>query len=436
MLYWALRLTVAVVLISLPISARSETGPPTGPGKYTGPGSCSSTSCHGSIQPRTETAVLQNEYTTWTLRDKHTRAYAALTNVVAKRIGRILNIRPETDNKCLACHSLNVPEQDRARTFDMNEGVVCESCHGPASNWLGPHTTRGWTYERSIELGMYDTRDLIKRTEKCLSCHLGSADKYVDHEMIAAGHPDLFFELDSFSAVMPRHWKEPAAKDPWNTVRELATGQAVQLRENMRRIVSETTRFWPEYAELDCFACHHSLTSPQDSWRQERGYPGRRAGNPPWNPSRYGVFRLVVNETDRDAAQQLDAEVRRVNLLVGNVRADRKEIANAANAVAQSAGRIALQIRDKQFDEAAALRLLKAISADADRISALGERAAEQAAMVLDSLVIAYTNNTKPANDQALRAAVSKLFELLGNPSAYSPGPFAQQMRQVNAALP
>jgi len=27
-------------------------------------------------------------------------------------------------------------------------------------------------------------------------------NKFVDHEMIAAGHPDLYFELDSFSAVM------------------------------------------------------------------------------------------------------------------------------------------------------------------------------------------------------------------------------------------
>jgi len=28
----------------------------------------------------------------------------------------------------------------------------------------------------------------------------GTKNKFVDHEMIAAGHPDLYFELDSFSA--------------------------------------------------------------------------------------------------------------------------------------------------------------------------------------------------------------------------------------------
>ena len=76
------------------------------------------------------------------------------------------------------------------------------------------HTTRGWTHAQSVALGMYDTRDLAKRTEKCLSCHLGSQEKFVDHEMIAAGHPDLYFELDSFSAVMPRHWKVPRESAP------------------------------------------------------------------------------------------------------------------------------------------------------------------------------------------------------------------------------
>ena len=133
----------------------------------------------------------------------------------------------------------NVPAAQRARTFDLSEGVSCESCHGPAAAWLGPHTERDWTHEKSVALGMYDTRDLTKRTEKCLSCHLGNEEKSVDHEMIAAGHPDLYFELDSFSAVMPRHWKEPGEpgepenSDPWYDVRELSTGQAVQLQQSL-----------------------------------------------------------------------------------------------------------------------------------------------------------------------------------------------------------
>ena len=288
------------------------------PPKYTGPGSCSSPSCHGGVQPRADTSVEQNEYSTWVVRDKHAQAYAVLSNPIAQRMALILELpRPDTAPKCLACHALDVPADQRARTFDATDGVSCESCHGPASNWLGPHTTKGWTHEKSIEVGMYDTRNLVHQSEKCLSCHLGSREKFVDHEMIAAGHPDLYFELASFTAVMPRHWKEPLDKDPWMDVRALAAGQAVQLREQLKRVAREAQDgIWPEYAELDCFACHHSLTAAKDSWRQERGYPGRRPGNPPWNLSRYAVLRQLAKEVDPNTGQQLESGVNKLYGLV------------------------------------------------------------------------------------------------------------------------
>lgn len=414
-------------------AAETQPAQPSVPGKYTGPGSCSSTSCHGGVQPRNETTVLQNEYSTWAVRDKHTHAYIVLTNDVGKRMGRILNIQPEKNKKCTDCHALEVPLEQKAKTFDSNDGVSCESCHGPSSGWLGPHTTRDWTYAKSVELGMYDTRDLIKRSERCLSCHLGTAEKYVDHEMIAAGHPDLYFEQGSYEALMPKHWKD-YTKDPWIDVKTVATGQAVQLRENMRRISRSANRFWPEYAELDCFACHHSLTAAKDSWRQERGYPGRRAGNPPYNMSRFAVFQVVANDLDRGAAGQLDGEVRRVYELVSNITADRAQIASAANSAAEAADRMAHRLAGMQLDQAATVRMIKNISADADRIAAQGERSAEQAAMTLQSLYIAYSSVEKTGNEQ-VRAAINGLFPMFENPSAFVPGAFARQMRNVGALI-
>lgn len=403
-----------------------------GPAQYTGPGSCSSSSCHGGVQPRTETSVLQNEYSTWAVQDKHTHALAVLGNDVAQRMGRILKLQPEKEPRCLACHSLDIDPSLKAATFDRNDGVSCENCHGPSSNWLGPHTTRGWSYEKSVGLGLYDTRDLIKRSEKCLSCHLGDPAKYVDHEMIAAGHPDLYFEQASFEAVMPRHWKEAKDKDPSIEVRTMVVGQAVQLRENMRRIARDAARFWPEYSELDCFACHHSLTAAKDSWRQERGYTDRRAGNPPWNPSRYAVFQLVVNELDRNAAQQLDAEVKKVLALVSDVAADRNQIARAATGAADVADGLARDMTRANIDQATARRLLKNIAGDSDRIASQGERAAEQAAMAIDTLYIA----TTLAENSQTRTAIDGLFQLLQNPSAYNPQPFALQMKKIETLLP
>ncbi|MCU1337314.1 MAG: hypothetical protein JWO19_2895 [Bryobacterales bacterium] len=409
------------------------------PPKYTGPGSCASPSCHGGVQIRTNTSVQQNEYSTWVVKDKHAHAFAALANPVAVRMAKILGVeKADAAPKCLGCHALSVPEAERARTFDSTDGVSCESCHGPASNWLGPHTTRGWTHERSIAAGMRDLRDPVRRAENCLTCHLGSADKAVDHEMIAAGHPDLYFELASFTAAMPRHWKE---EDPFVDVRMLATGQAVQLREQLQRVARDTqskaqAKAWPEFADLDCFACHHSLTNAENSWRQELGYAGRRAGNPPWNVSRYAVLRQIVNEVDREGGRRLETEVEKLYAIMSSGNADRTQAAAQARATSEIAGRLAQQIAAAPFDQARTQRLLQAIARDGDYISRQGERAAEQAAMALQALYLASVSQTPAANDTQIRAGLRALFQQVENPSAYNAPKFAEQMRALNQVLP
>src|SRR5437879_5856178 len=99
-------------------------------GSYTGPGSCSAASRHGRVRPVAGSRILQTEYSTWILQDKHAKATANLANAVSLRMARLLGLpRPDTAPKCLACHSLDVPEPQRARTF-ANEGVSCEACHG------------------------------------------------------------------------------------------------------------------------------------------------------------------------------------------------------------------------------------------------------------------------------------------------------------------
>jgi cytochrome c554/c'-like protein len=399
--------------------------------KYTGPGSCASPSCHGGVRVRSETSVQQNEYSTWVVKDKHAHAFAVLTNPVATRMAKILGIdKADTAPRCLACHALSVPDAERARTFDSTDGVSCESCHGPASNWLGPHTTKGWTHERSVAAGMRDLRDPIKRNENCLACHLGTADKAVDHEMIAAGHPDLYFEMASFTAAMPRHWKE---KDPSADVRMLVIGQAVQLREQLLRVVRNAQgNAWPEYADLDCFACHHSLTNAENSWRQQQGYSGRLAGSPPWNLSRYAVLPHI----DLTGERQLLTEVEKLYSIMSAVNPDRSKAAAQARATADVTDRMVQQAVTMSLDQARTKKLLQDIARDGDTISRQGERSAEQAAMALQSLYLAYSAQASAGNDVQIRAALKNLFQLVENPSAYNAPKFSEAMRTLSQMLP
>jgi Cytochrome c554 and c-prime len=443
----------AVLLCALGAIGSPQSKPTDEPMKYIGPGSCAATSCHGSVKPVAGSRILQNEYSTWILQDKHSRAYQGLTSPIAERMVRILKLSSKAEGapKCLACHALSTTPEQRGRPFEISEGVSCESCHGPASAWLGPHTMRDWPHEKSIALGMRDTRNVIHRGELCLECHLGTKEKFVDHEMIAAGHPDLYFELDSFSAVMPRHWKVPRESAPgksvedaaWAGVRDWAAGQAVQLRTSMDRLAwrakgerSDKKDAWPEYAELSCFACHHSLGPAKDSWRQEHGYEGRRPGDPPFNASRYAVFRLFAQQIDANAAQEIDKQLTAVSIEMCKLNPDRAAVANDAASAAPLAQRFAERLATMSYDQGITLATLHRITDNGESIALADERAAEQAVMAIDSLYIAYSKNSIPPNDPEIRAAINALFQQLENPSAYNADQFAAALHRLRPLLP
>ena len=429
--------------------------------RYVGPGSCSAVACHGSLQARHETRVLQNEYSTWMLKDKHARAWNVLNNPISQRIAKILGptVLGAADAayapKCLACHALYVPESEQARPFDVTDGVSCESCHGPSSEWLGPHTARDWPHEKSVAMGMYDTKNLRLRTEKCLTCHLGTAEKYVDHEMMAAGHPDLVFELDSFQAVEPVHWVEKTPghpdqvdKDPFRGVRQWSVGQAVQLEKSMDRLIRRTRGtegkkgpVWPEYGEFDCFGCHHSLAAGEESWRMRsvtdsphgvRYHEERHAGDPRYNMSRAVVFQYVADEVDATTAKRLQITMNKLRALLGSDQRD--QIEQFAVEAGNLADKLADELSTAAFDRGKTVHVMRAISGDGDYISEEGERSAEQAAMALDALYVAYAKDNRDANIE-LKGAIDQLLQQLNNPSAFNGPKFAAAMKRVNAAL-
>ena len=106
--------------------------------KYIGPGSCAATSCHGSVKPVADSRILQNEYSTWIIKDKHSKAYQALTGEIGERMARILKLgaKAEESPKCLACHALNTTAAQRGRPFEI--GKAC-----PAKTAMG-RLRRGW----------------------------------------------------------------------------------------------------------------------------------------------------------------------------------------------------------------------------------------------------------------------------------------------------
>jgi hypothetical protein len=404
-------------------------------GNYVGPGSCSAVACHGSIRAVSGARILQTEYSTWISQDRHARATEVLTNPVSQRMGRILGIgNPAQAPKCLACHALDVPQASRSRNF-ATEGVSCEACHGPATGWLGYHVTRDATHEESVRRGMYDTKDAVKRTEKCLTCHLGTAEKYVDHEMIAGGHPDLVFELEAYSAAMPRHWKDTTDGDMYKPVRTFAVGQLTHLRANLDRIGRRVKGpIWPEYAELDCFACHHSLTRPEDSWRQANGYDNRaRPGLPQLQVSRYVTARRVLEAYDGPAQQELDQIMSKLQIAASRLVVKPDEVVSLAGEARAIVDRGVVRAAASTPTPEIAASMLHGIYVDTPQLAERGERAAEQAAMAAETLTTALAR-ARGQDPAALKPAFNELFQQFESPSSYDPRKFVAAMRKAEAA--
>jgi hypothetical protein len=388
------------------------------PQPYIGAGGCASSNCHGGTTPlaESESRILGNEYATWSVADKHSRAYQVLQEPRGKRMAEILKIADATrDRRCAVCHVVGSPEKL------WSDGVACEACHGPAEQWLGPHT-RPNSHEASVRAGMIDTRNLEVRAKTCLACHLGTGDQVVDHELIAAGHPDLAFELDTFTAAEPAHHRDPkpAAGNTLPRVRAWAVGQSVALAEGMRLLAAHADKNWPEFSDLECYQCHHDLRA--ESWRIAAGYPGRKPGSPQLNTARFEVIRVLVASAASDEKAAIDGGLARLAGTVGNKLTDAGAIAGSAKAVEKTADGLTARFLKQDFNAAAALRIVRAMTADIQRIAEAGVNAAEQATMSLDSLGTALGRR---------QDAVAPLYDYLEHPSAYRPSEFAALFRRA-----
>jgi hypothetical protein len=249
---------------------------------------------------------------------------------------------------------------------------------------------------------MTDTRNLEIRAKTCLACHLGVPGQEVDHELIAAGHPDLAFELDTFTAAQPAHHR-PASNAMRH--RAWAVGQAVGLAESMRLLQSHAGKSGLEFSDLECYQCHHDLRS--ESWRIQRGYAGRKPGTLQVNTARIEMVRALLSVLSPEERTALDSAAARLN----------SAAPLAAKAIEHIADSLAARFQKQDIDPAAVLR---AVAGNIQRIADGGVNAAEQATMTLDALG---TNSE----------ATAPLYDYLEHPSLYRPSEFVTLFQKAAA---
>jgi hypothetical protein len=105
------------------------------------------------------------QYNKW-LKDPHSKTIKTLSNQASLDYAKKNGIAdPAKEPKCLKCHSTYEKAGASLRAgITAEEGVSCESCHGPGSNYKSP------TVMKNKELAMKSGL-IIPDKNVCLGCH-------------------------------------------------------------------------------------------------------------------------------------------------------------------------------------------------------------------------------------------------------------------------
>ena len=271
--------------------------------RFVGSASCTASNCHGGDGSRTvqggSDPLSPQAYSLWAQRDPHARAYRVLYEDQSQQIAERLNLKNAyTAKVCLDCHAINASKGE----LTQPRASHCMTASG-ARRATAPRRN-GWTRTNgppgadlaagAAAQGYRDLRDLSERAQLCAECHVGSRGKEVNHDLIAAGHPRMAFELSAYHSNLPKHWSRESAAGDQIDAKLWLLGQVVGAEASavlLAERAADKKAPWPEFAEYDCFACHHDLADPsclrvriQTAGRGRRASRSPSTGSPPPPP--------------------------------------------------------------------------------------------------------------------------------------------------------
>jgi hypothetical protein len=338
-------------------------------GEYMGATSCAASTCHGGVIDRGPR--WHQSFSIWLASDPHAGAGFLLRNDDSRRIVERLEPAAAKSpqafdrvlrSRCISCHvTVTSDECTQRGLLDdrlLSRGVSCESCHGPARPWLREHVRADWVQSESAA-AMTDTESIIGRAETCVPCHVGSRSsdgliRDVNHDLIAAGHPALRFDLLIYSENLPQHWDgDRDVRFSESAVRIRNVGRAINMSaaamlssERAGDHLQDSSVPWAELADYDCFGCHQSLSMkefrlPAAQKQQVRSPLRVSDGLPIWNPWH--------------SIGQLDISKQQLKLLAPN-RADAQAVAAQAPGLARLFREKATEHVEEPVDAGAHLR--------------------------------------------------------------------------------
>jgi len=419
---------------------------------HVGVASCGGTTCHGR-QEADGVIVRQDEILRWqepsSASGSHSRAYQVLGQPRALRIAAELGIgNPAGETMCLGCHADNVPAARRGPRFQLSDGVGCEACHGGAggreSGWLASHYAVGNSHSANVARGLYPLDNPRARASLCVDCHFGSAaaGQFVNHRIMAAGHPRLVFELDLFSTLQQHHDEDGdyiRRKGRTNHVQLWAIGQATALERSLtlfadQRLGSEG--LFPEFYFFDCHTCHRRIYDNPDARRTGSGNPARPIpiGMPAFQDENMIMLSAAARVAAPAAAQAFDRDSRGFHAALGEGRT--AGIAAAAR-LRDSARSLANAFAGASFGRDQSFAIIDAVASGAIMPRYTDYEGSVQAVMATDTLLNALVSQgtLSEASVGGIRSDINIAYNAVREPNAYRPAEFRAALGRAAAAI-
>jgi hypothetical protein len=164
----------------------------------------------------------------WWKADPHFSSLANLKRKKQKsmRIAQGYGLEPsdylKANSPCAACHGEAVSGRE---ANNLNTGVSCESCHGPAGpKGVGyfeihqegtppsdPLSTERTGYQKALRVGLRELRNVNTRAQTCVDCH-----QINEKKLLEADHPtgEGFDYIKGIRNNISKHWDyQPRSED-------------------------------------------------------------------------------------------------------------------------------------------------------------------------------------------------------------------------------
>jgi hypothetical protein len=439
---------LVALLMFRPSAAVATLQPASGGGTHVGVASCSGSTCHGRSEA-TGKIVRQDELLIWQDESSpsgaHSRAFRVLADPRSKAIAQRLGIgEATTAPMCLGCHATTPPPGARGARFQLADGVGCESCHGAASGWLASHYAVGATHSANVARGMVPLENPRARAGQCLDCHFGSAEQgqFVNHRIMAAGHPRISFELDLFSTLQQHHNEDgdyAGRKGRTNSVQMWAIGQAMALDRSLSLYSNPqrgTEGVFPEFYFFDCHTCHRRISDNPNFEPTALDNPMRPIpeGMPAYNDENMIMLAAAARAVSPALAERFDRDSRAFHQALGR---DRQSAIAAAARLRETARALTDTFSRSSMGRAQVFEIIDAITSNAISQRFTDYAGSVQAVMATDTLLSALVNSgqVRPDAVESIRGDINSAYQAVRDPNAYQPRDFRASLGRAAAAI-